>query len=95
MQFLSTPIPPRTVDIGSTSGVGNGTVILPQIRNPALLLSHELEKKLEEILNQTQTFKGKSFRLPITRSREAHRDDDVFIARANNPFGHSTKWRWR
>lgn len=30
---------------------------------------------------------------PITNSRDLHRDDDVFIARANNPFGHSTKWK--
>lgn len=32
---------------------------------------------------------------PITRSRAAHRDSDVFIGRANNPFGHSTRWKWR
>lgn len=32
---------------------------------------------------------------PMTSSRSLHRDSDVFIARANNPFGHSTKWKWR
>jgi hypothetical protein len=32
---------------------------------------------------------------PITNSRDQHRDEDVFIARANNPFGHSTKWKYR
>lgn len=32
---------------------------------------------------------------PVTSSRESHRDEDVFIARANNPFGHSTKWTTR
>lgn len=32
---------------------------------------------------------------PITSSRDAHKDEDVFIARANNPFGHSTKWKYR
>lgn len=32
---------------------------------------------------------------PITSSRAAHRDADVFIGRANNPFGHSTRWKWR
>lgn len=31
----------------------------------------------------------------ITNSRSLHRDADVFVARANNPFGHSTKWIWR
>lgn len=31
----------------------------------------------------------------LTTSRSSHRDSDVFVARANNPFGHSTKWQWR
>lgn len=30
---------------------------------------------------------------PVTNSRSKHRDDFVFVARANNPFGHSTKWK--
>jgi len=30
---------------------------------------------------------------PVTSTRAQHKDDDVFIARANDPFGHSTKWR--
>lgn len=32
---------------------------------------------------------------PVTSNRSSHGDNDVFIARANNPFGHSTKWKWR
>lgn len=32
---------------------------------------------------------------PITSSRDAHKDEDVYVARANNPFGHSTKWKYR
>lgn len=32
---------------------------------------------------------------PVTSSRSAHLDEDVFIGRANNPFGHSTKWKLR
>lgn len=32
---------------------------------------------------------------PLTSSRAAHRDNDVFIGRANNPFGHSTRWKWK
>ncbi|KAL1395281.1 hypothetical protein pipiens_011370 [Culex pipiens pipiens] len=63
-------------------------------KNPSLLLSYRVEEKLEEVLNRTKTFKGKPPRWPITNPRDAHRDEDVFIARANNPFGHSTKWRW-
>lgn len=31
----------------------------------------------------------------VTSSRLNHRDEDVFVARANNPFGHSTKWKLR
>lgn len=31
----------------------------------------------------------------LTSSRSEHSDSDVFVARANNPFGHSTKWEWR
>lgn len=29
---------------------------------------------------------------PVTSSRSAHHDEDVYIGRANNPFGHSTRW---
>lgn len=32
---------------------------------------------------------------PLTSSRSAHRDSDVFIGRANDPFGHSTRWNWK
>lgn len=31
----------------------------------------------------------------VTSSRSKHRDADIFVARANNPFGHSTKWKLR
>lgn len=34
-------------------------------------------------------------KLSIARSRKQHQDTDVFVARANNPFGYSTKWKWR
>ncbi|KAL7022081.1 hypothetical protein ACKWTF_012127 [Chironomus riparius] len=45
------------------------------------------------ILNKTGRIPN--VRWPITTSRDQHRDSDVFIARANNPFGHSTKWKYR
>lgn len=32
---------------------------------------------------------------PITSPRKDHRDGDIFIGRANNPFGHSTKWHYK
>lgn len=31
----------------------------------------------------------------ITSSRFNHKDEDVFVGRANNPFGPSTKWKFR
>ncbi|XP_031633157.1 uncharacterized protein LOC116346962 isoform X2 [Contarinia nasturtii] len=36
---------------------------------------------------------GSKSKWVVTTSRLKHRDDDVFVARANNPFGHSTKWK--
>jgi hypothetical protein len=51
----------------------------------------------EEKKELTQTGKIMSAKpiWPITSSRDEHHDQDVFIARANNPFGHSTKWKYR
>lgn len=34
-------------------------------------------------------------KFPVTKSRWKHQDDDIFVARSNNPFGHSTKWKLR
>lgn len=34
-------------------------------------------------------------KFPVTNSRWLHQDDDIFVARSNNPFGHSTKWKLR
>lgn len=48
------------------------------------------------LYNMTRVLKQQRLpHFPITTSRSKHRDDDVFIARANNPFGHSTKWEKR
>uniref|UniRef100_A0A182W161 Bromo domain-containing protein n=1 Tax=Anopheles minimus TaxID=112268 RepID=A0A182W161_9DIPT len=62
-------------------------------KQTGVLLSEQVGVKLQEIYKRTN---GSNARIkwPITNSRDAHRDEDVFIARANNPFGHSTKWRW-
>uniref|UniRef100_A0A182PBA1 Bromo domain-containing protein n=1 Tax=Anopheles epiroticus TaxID=199890 RepID=A0A182PBA1_9DIPT len=62
-------------------------------KQTGVLLSEDIGLKLQEIYKRTN---GSNARIkwPITNSRDAHRDEDVFIARANNPFGHSTKWRW-
>lgn len=51
-----------------------------------------LEKiKLENISQAI----GTNSKWIVTSSRAKHRDADVFVARANNPFGHSTKWKLR
>ncbi|XP_053691387.1 uncharacterized protein LOC128739910 [Sabethes cyaneus] len=96
VKFLKKPSATKTVIAATTSRSVNITSsTAPQRhKNPALLLTNEIEQKLEDILNRTRTIQGKAPRWPITNSRDAHRDRDVFIARANNPFGHSTKWRW-
>ncbi|XP_070503915.1 uncharacterized protein [Chironomus tepperi] len=48
----------------------------------------------EKIL-RNKTGRIPNVRWPVTTSRDQHRDDDIFIGRANNPFGHSTKWKYR
>lgn len=51
-----------------------------------------ISKENQKFLNQTaeRVLNKKTF-WPVTSSRSMHKDEDVFIARANNPFGHSTK----
>lgn len=44
--------------------------------------------------NISQAIDSKS-KLIVTSSRFNHRDEDVFVGRANNPFGYSTKWKLR
>ena len=65
--------------------------------------SQESEFEMEEfLLREEQTLLNKTARLPnqkprwpITTTRDQHGDNDVFLARANNPFGHSTKWKYK
>lgn len=45
--------------------------------------------------NQSQNVSKLLRMKKVTQSRSAHRDEDIFIARVNNPFGHSTKWKLR
>ncbi|KAJ6637929.1 Group 10 secretory phospholipase A2 [Pseudolycoriella hygida] len=54
-----------------------------------------LKKENPRIAEIAETLSIIKPKWPITSSRADHKDDDVFIARANNPFGHSTKWLWR
>lgn len=52
--------------------------------------------KLErlKLANISQDFDTKSNWI-VTSSWAEHHDDDIFVARANNPFGHSTKWKFK
>lgn len=56
----------------------------------SLLLEDE-----QTLLNKTGRLPNKQPKWPITTTRDQHGDADVFLARANNPFGHSTKWKYR
>lgn len=62
-------------------------------------IPHELNDLLNEehlqLHNASGILKTTQPKWPVTSSRASHKDEDVFIARANNPFGHSTKWTWR
>lgn len=62
-------------------------------------ISNELSDLLKAEDLQFQNITGELRNLQpmwsVTSSRASHKDEDVFIARANNPFGHSTKWKWR
>uniref|UniRef100_A0A182JWP8 Phospholipase A2 n=1 Tax=Anopheles christyi TaxID=43041 RepID=A0A182JWP8_9DIPT len=86
-----------TTSLGTAArGNVNQTVVASaaaRYKQTGVLLSDDIGVKLQEIYKRTN---GSNARIkwPITNSRDAHRDEDVFIARANNPFGHSTKWRW-
>lgn len=62
-------------------------------------ISNELNDLLKaedlQFHNATGELRSSKPMWPVTSSRASHKDEDVFIARANNPFGHSTKWKWR
>lgn len=60
-------------------------------------LRHLLKLEREKLRNLTQGIGGKhkTKKWPVTSSRLAHLDTDVYIGRAGIPFGHSTKWKLR
>lgn len=58
-------------------------------------LSTILLKEEQVLLNKTGRVPNSKPRWPITTTRDQHGDNDVFLARANNPFGHSTKWKYK
>lgn len=55
------------------------------------LISKENLKFLNQTAERVLNKKNRKTFWPVTSSRGMHKDEDVFIARANNPFGHSTK----
>lgn len=58
-------------------------------------LSSIVMEQEQILLNKTGRMPNLKPRWPITSLRDEHQDNDVFLARANNPFGHSTKWKYR
>ncbi|KAG5670756.1 hypothetical protein PVAND_000997 [Polypedilum vanderplanki] len=80
------------------------TKIKTSVNRPQMT-SHEIET--EEFNNQlsilledekillNRTGRLPNVRWPVTSNRNQHNDEDIYIARANNPFGHSTKWKYR
>lgn len=58
-------------------------------------LSSILLEDEQILLNKTGRLPNMKPRWPITSTRDQHYDSDIFIGRANNPFGHSTKWKFR
>ncbi|XP_035781078.1 uncharacterized protein LOC118460686 [Anopheles albimanus] len=94
VQQTITPRPPPLKS--SVNGILNQTALANaagRYKQTGILLSEQVGAKLQEIYKRTNSSNAR-IKWPITNSRDAHRDEDVFIARANNPFGHSTKWRW-
>lgn len=65
------------------------------MNNLADQLSAILLKDEQVLLNKTGRAPNQKPRWPITTTRDKHGDNDVFLARANNPFGHSTKWKYK
>lgn len=59
-------------------------------------ITNELRELLKLEKNKLQAISlalNSKTKFPVTNSRSKHHDDFVFVARANNPFGHSTKWK--
>lgn len=63
----------------------------------SLNITDELRQllKAERIHLHNVSIHLKHTKFPVTNSRWQHQDDDIFVARSNNPFGHSTKWKLR
>lgn len=57
------------------------------------MLKAEREKLRNISLNIGYNYKSQRM-WPVTSSRLDHHDEDVYIGRANDPFGHSTRWKW-
>lgn len=79
-----------------------------RLQPPTTTESNDSEIEMDDLQNQlsailledeknllNKTGRMPNIRFQITSARDKHTTDDVFIARANNPFGHSTKWRYK
>lgn len=82
----SLPMAHSSIDSWDVPGLNNK--VSPELSD---LLSLEYYKS--ENSSSDLSVRNHLPRWPVTNSRAAHVDNDVFIGRANNPFGHSTKWK--
>lgn len=97
--YLKPPVPPQKIkptDYKQQQNMRENISDSPDlainnISDQLTLLLHEEQV----LLNKTGRIVGNKPRWPITSSRDSHNDADVYLARANNPFGHSTKWKYR
>lgn len=92
-------IPSTSTNISS---INLGSIYLNQKPPGSQEITEDIPKELQflieeekEVYEKKHGTHDKKLQWPITSTRDAHKDDDVFIARANNPFGHSVKWKYR
>ncbi len=97
ISYLNPPAPPtksnKYKQFQQSSSVENLSDN-PEFNNISDQLTVLLHEE-EQLLNKTGRKLNSQPRWPITSIREAHGDNDVYLARANNPFGHSTKWKYK
>lgn len=92
-------IPSTSTNISS---INLGSIYLNQKPPGSQEITEDIPKELQFLIEEEKEGYEKKhgthdekLQWPITSTRDAHKDDDVFIARANNPFGHSVKWKYR
>lgn len=79
----------------SSESTESSSIEIKQMEELSDQLSSFLLEDEKVLLNKTGRLPNNRPRWPITTTRDKHGDNDVFLARSNNPFGHSTKWKYK